>query len=66
MLNNGITKYMSPDDVIIETGTNTLGEYVKCSNGKLVIACDNGQHLRDAINEAGLIGYPIVMIGRWF
>ena len=64
-MKNELASYLNQQDVIIETGLNTLGEYVKCSNGKLVIACDNGHHLRDAINEAGFIGYPIVIIGQW-
>jgi len=36
--------YLEPGDEIIEAGANSAGYYLKCSNGKLIMACINGAY----------------------
>lgn len=33
---------LEPDDVILEEGSNNLGSFIKCTNGKLLMTCING------------------------
>ncbi len=60
--------YLEPGDEIEEAGCNSAGYYLKCSNGKLVMACINGDFPVEPVDAPKIaVGYQSVLaIGRWF